>query len=85
MLKFRSLDDETQEIHTHESYDIPVYSSLEEFDEHLPPTVTVLSNEFGSKVYVVGTAHFRYARSFRHVIFHLLLIFFVKFQQRKSR
>lgn len=39
-------------------HDIPVYSSLDEFDKHLPPTVTRLTNEFGSKIYVVGTAHF---------------------------
>lgn len=39
-------------------HDIPIYSSLEEFDKHLPPTVTLLTNEFGSKIYVVGTAHF---------------------------
>lgn len=47
-------------ISTDESYasDIPVYGSLEEFNQHLPPTVTFLTNEFGSKVYIVGTAHF---------------------------
>ena len=37
---------------------IRVYDSIEEFERNLPPTVTVLSNEYGSKVYVVGTAHF---------------------------
>lgn len=40
------------------SQQIPIYSSLEEFDKHLPSTVTLLTNEFGSRVYVVGTAHF---------------------------
>lgn len=38
--------------------EIPIYDSLEEFDKHLPPTVTLLTNDFGSKVYIVGTAHF---------------------------
>lgn len=37
---------------------IKIYKSIEEFDKNLPPTVTLLSNEFGSKVYIVGTAHF---------------------------
>lgn len=37
---------------------IKIYSSIEEFDKNLPPTVTVLRNETGSKVYIVGTAHF---------------------------
>lgn len=41
-----------------EPYEIPIYSSLEEFDNHLPSTVTLLTNEYGSKIYVVGTAHF---------------------------
>ncbi|XP_035778801.1 traB domain-containing protein-like [Anopheles albimanus] len=37
---------------------IPVYGSLEEFDRHLPETVTVLTTPDGAKVYLVGTAHF---------------------------
>lgn len=37
---------------------IMIYSSIEEFENNLPPTVTVLTNEFGSRVYIVGTAHF---------------------------
>lgn len=37
---------------------IKVYNSVEEFDTNLPSTVTLLKNEFGSKVYIVGTAHF---------------------------
>lgn len=37
---------------------IPMYDSLEEFEQHLPDTVTVLDTPFGSKVYLVGTAHF---------------------------
>lgn len=37
---------------------IKIYNSIEEFDRNLPPTVTLLHNEFGSKVYIVGTAHF---------------------------
>lgn len=37
---------------------IKIYSSIEEFDKNLPSTVTLITNEFGSKVYIVGTAHF---------------------------
>ncbi|XP_050089255.1 traB domain-containing protein [Anopheles aquasalis] len=37
---------------------IPVYGSLEEFDRHLPETVTILTSPDGAKVYLVGTAHF---------------------------
>lgn len=40
------------------SSNIKIYNSLEEFDKNLPPTVTLLTNEFGSKIYIVGTAHF---------------------------
>lgn len=35
-----------------------MYGSLEEFEKNLPHTVTVLDTPFGSKVYLVGTAHF---------------------------
>ena len=38
--------------------EIKIYDSLEEFEKNLPPTVTVLDTPFGSKVYLVGTAHF---------------------------
>ncbi|XP_046668172.1 traB domain-containing protein isoform X2 [Homalodisca vitripennis] len=31
---------------------------IENFDEHLPPTVSLLQNPKGAKVYLVGTAHF---------------------------
>lgn len=37
---------------------IHVYDDIEEFEKHLPHTVTVLETPFGSKVYLVGTAHF---------------------------
>lgn len=37
---------------------IKTYETLEEFEKNLPPTVTVLTTPFGSKVYLVGTAHF---------------------------
>lgn len=37
---------------------IKLYKSIEEFDENLPSTVALLRNEYGSKVYIVGTAHF---------------------------
>lgn len=37
---------------------ITVYDTLEEFEKNLPSTVTVLDTPFGSKVYLVGTAHF---------------------------
>lgn len=38
--------------------EIQIYETLEEFEKNLPPTVTVLDTPFGSKVYLVGTAHF---------------------------
>lgn len=37
---------------------LKIYGSLEEFDKHLPDTVTLLTTPEGSKVYLVGTAHF---------------------------
>ncbi|XP_068153059.1 traB domain-containing protein [Drosophila tropicalis] len=42
----------------HTKREIKLYNTLEEFEQHLPPTVTVLNTPFGSKVYLVGTAHF---------------------------
>lgn len=38
--------------------EIKIYDKIEEFDRNLPPTVTLIKNDFGSKVYIVGTAHF---------------------------
>lgn len=38
--------------------EIKIFKSIEEFDENLPSTVALLKNEYGSKVYIVGTAHF---------------------------
>lgn len=38
--------------------DIKIYNSIEEFDKNLPHTITVLTTPQGSKVYLVGTAHF---------------------------
>ncbi|GBP05867.1 hypothetical protein EVAR_101091_1 [Eumeta japonica] len=38
--------------------EIKIYDSIEEFEKNLPPTVTVLTTPFGSRVYLVGTAHF---------------------------
>lgn len=35
-----------------------IYNSIEEFDRNLPETVTLLTMPNGSKVYLVGTAHF---------------------------
>lgn len=37
---------------------LKIYGSLEEFDRNLPDTVTLLTTPEGSKVYLVGTAHF---------------------------
>lgn len=37
---------------------IKIYESIEEFDKHLPQTVTLLTTPFGSRVYLVGTSHF---------------------------
>ncbi|XP_037949120.1 traB domain-containing protein isoform X2 [Teleopsis dalmanni] len=38
--------------------EIKLYESLDEFENNLPSTVTILNTPFGSKVYLVGTAHF---------------------------
>lgn len=43
---------------TADSPRIKVYDSIDEFENNLPPTVVMLRNEVGSKVYLVGTAHF---------------------------
>lgn len=45
-------------LHPATKREIKVYDSLEEFEKNLPPTVTVLNTPFGSRVYLVGTAHF---------------------------
>lgn len=37
---------------------LKIYDTLEEFERNLPSTVTILNTPFGSKVYLVGTAHF---------------------------
>lgn len=38
--------------------DIKIYQTIEEFDQNLPVTVDLLHTKHGSKVYVIGTAHF---------------------------
>nr|XP_014086649.1 traB domain-containing protein [Bactrocera oleae] len=38
--------------------EIKIYDTIEEFEKNLPSTVTVLDTPFGSRVYLVGTAHF---------------------------
>lgn len=40
------------------SQTVRIYESVDEFDKHLPPTVSLLTNERGSKVYVVGAHNF---------------------------
>lgn len=37
---------------------VKIYNSIEEFDKNLPHTITILTTPQGSKVYLVGTAHF---------------------------
>ncbi|XP_017846656.1 traB domain-containing protein [Drosophila busckii] len=44
--------------HPQTKREIKIYDSLDEFDQNLPSTVTLLNTPFGSKVYLVGTAHF---------------------------
>lgn len=52
-------DQPTEPGHSQSQKDtIKIYSSLEEFDKNLPDTVTLLTTPHGSKVYLVGTAHF---------------------------
>lgn len=38
--------------------DVRIYQSLDEFDRNLPDTVKLLYADNGSKIYVIGTAHF---------------------------
>lgn len=52
-------DQQTEPGHSQSQKDtIKIYSTLEEFDQNLPDTVTLLTTPEGSKVYLVGTAHF---------------------------
>lgn len=53
-----SIADESGSSEEPEKHKVKIYDSLEEFDKCLPHTVTVLDTPFGSKVYLVGTAHF---------------------------
>lgn len=56
------IDDEksssSQTYHTDEGRSIKMYRSIDEFDKNLPDTVTLLTHSSGTKVYLVGTAHF---------------------------
>lgn len=47
-----------EETHPATKREIKIYDTIEEFEENLPSTVTVLDTPFGSRVYLVGTAHF---------------------------
>lgn len=47
-----------EETHPTTKREIKIYDTIEEFEENLPSTVTVLDTPFGSRVYLVGTAHF---------------------------
>jgi hypothetical protein len=38
--------------------DIKIYDSIEEFNQNLPNTVTLLKTPSGNSVYLIGTAHF---------------------------
>lgn len=40
------------------STEIKIYDSIEEFDRNLPATVNLLKTPHGSRVYLVGTAHY---------------------------
>jgi hypothetical protein len=37
---------------------IEIYDSIDEFEQNLPNTVTLIKTPYGSKIYLVGTAHF---------------------------
>uniref|UniRef100_A0A336MYB0 CSON009472 protein n=2 Tax=Culicoides sonorensis TaxID=179676 RepID=A0A336MYB0_CULSO len=62
----RSLFNDTEQAHDYEQQGdieseqdkIKIYSNIEEFEKNLPETVTMLTSDCGSKVYLVGTAHF---------------------------
>ncbi|XP_039958056.1 traB domain-containing protein [Bactrocera tryoni] len=47
-----------EETHPATKREIKLYDTIEEFEKNLPSTVTVLDTPFGSRVYLVGTAHF---------------------------
>ncbi|XP_058465490.1 traB domain-containing protein [Malaya genurostris] len=51
-------DDQLTVLEHSQKNPIKIYSSIEEFDRNLPDTVTLLTTPEGSKVYLVGTAHF---------------------------
>ncbi|XP_058813443.1 traB domain-containing protein isoform X2 [Topomyia yanbarensis] len=51
-------DDQLTEVEQSQKNPIKIYDYLEEFDRNLPDTVTLLTTPEGSKVYLVGTAHF---------------------------
>ncbi|XP_065084926.1 traB domain-containing protein-like [Ochlerotatus camptorhynchus] len=52
-------DQQTEPGHSQSQKDtIKIYSTMKEFDQNLPDTVTLLTTPEGSKVYLVGTAHF---------------------------
>lgn len=51
-------NDDKSVIKNHSSKEIKIYDTVEEFERNLPKTVTILNTPFGSKVYLVGTAHF---------------------------
>ncbi|XP_018803067.1 PREDICTED: traB domain-containing protein [Bactrocera latifrons] len=47
-----------EETHPATKRDLKIYDTIEDFEKNLPSTVTVLDTPFGSRVYLVGTAHF---------------------------
>lgn len=38
--------------------EVQMFATVEEFEAHLPDTVTVLEGPFGARVYLIGSAHF---------------------------
>ena len=45
-------------IRKEEFQDLKIYDTIEEFNRHLPDTVTLLKTSNGNNVYLIGTAHF---------------------------
>lgn len=52
------IDNEEKLSPTKQHEKIKIYRTLDEFDQNLPDTVTLLTTKTGARVYLVGTAHF---------------------------
>lgn len=58
MEKIALVAEDKKESEENKKNEIKIYNTIEEFDANLPETVSLLTTPYGSKVYLVGTAHF---------------------------